>query len=212
VSGLVEVVVPSDAGLEVPGTDRSDPGSTTITQATVEAAEAKTSIGDVRQADVKKAKEGVEVPPEVGQEAAQPEEPQSQQDRPVEPAVKVERGVVVPPPIIHAVVPVVEAPAPPQGSTPALIDLTLDDSPADKGKQAVDIETTEASDRASTFVVLGGDQAEASASWSDFAGLVLVWAEEELPLWGRSTLEFRDVSNPRAEPLFALDDKDEVHH
>jgi hypothetical protein len=110
------------------------------------------------------------------------------------------------------VVPVVEAPAPPQGSTPALIDLTLDDSPADKGKQAVDIETTEASDRASTFVVLGGDQAEASASWPDFAGLVLVWAEEELPLWGRSTLEFRDVSNPSAEPLFALDDKDEVHH
>jgi hypothetical protein len=26
------------------------------------------------------------------------------------------------------------------------------------------------------------------------------------------TLEFRDTSNPSAEPFFALDDKDEVHH
>jgi hypothetical protein len=36
--------------------------------------------------------------------------------------------------------------------------------------------------------------------------------EEELPCWGQSTLEFRDVSNPSAEPFFALDDKDEVQH
>jgi hypothetical protein len=35
---------------------------------------------------------------------------------------------------------------------------------------------------------------------------------EELPRWGRSTLEFRDASNPSAEPFFALDDKDEVQH
>jgi hypothetical protein len=34
--------------------------------------------------------------------------------------------------------------------------------------------------------------------------------EEELPCWGRSTLEFRDASNPSAEPFFTLDDKDEV--
>jgi hypothetical protein len=37
-------------------------------------------------------------------------------------------------------------------------------------------------------------------------------AEEVLPRWGRSTLEFRDASNPSAEPFFALDDKDELHH
>jgi hypothetical protein len=37
-------------------------------------------------------------------------------------------------------------------------------------------------------------------------------AEEELSRWGRSTLEFRDASNPSAEPFFALDDKDKVHH
>jgi hypothetical protein len=42
--------------------------------------------------------------------------------------------------------------------------------------------------------------------------LALVRAEEELPRWGRSTLEFRDVSNPSAETFFALDDKDEVQH
>jgi hypothetical protein len=42
--------------------------------------------------------------------------------------------------------------------------------------------------------------------------LALVRAEEELPRWGRSTLEFRDASNLGAEPFFALDDKDEVQH
>jgi hypothetical protein len=57
-----------------------------------------------------------------------------------------------------------------------------------------------------------GDQAEASARWPDFAELALVQAEEELPSWGRSTLEFRDASNPSAEPFFALNDKDDVHH
>jgi hypothetical protein len=110
------------------------------------------------------------------------------------------------------VVPAVEVLVPPQGSTPALIDLTTDDSPADNGKQEVNAETAEASDRASTSTALGGDQAEALAGWPDFAGLALVWAEEELLRWGWSTLEFRDASNPSAEPFFALDDKDEVHH
>jgi hypothetical protein len=78
------------------------------------------------------------------------------------------------------VVPTVEAPALPQGSTPALIDLTIDDSPADKGKQKVDVET-EASDRPGTSAALGDDQAEASARWPDFARLALVRVEEELP-------------------------------
>jgi hypothetical protein len=41
---------------------------------------------------------------------------------------------------------------------------------------------------------------------------VLVRAKDELPRWGRSTLEFRDASNPSAEPFFALDDKDKVQH
>jgi hypothetical protein len=50
---------------------------------------------------------------------------------------------------------VVEVPALPQGSTPALIDLTIDDSPADKGKQEADVEMTEAADRAGTSMVLG---------------------------------------------------------
>jgi hypothetical protein len=94
--------------------------------------------------------------------------------------------------------------------TLALIDLIVDDSPANKGKQEADVEMAEASDWASTSVALGGDQAEASAGWPDFAGLALVLAEEELPRWGKSTLEFRDASNPSAEPFFVLDDKDEV--
>jgi hypothetical protein len=71
--------------------------------------------------------------------------------------------------------------APPQGSTPALIDLTINDSPADKGKQETDVETIEASDRAGTSTTLRDEQAKASAGWPDFAGLVLVREEEELP-------------------------------
>jgi hypothetical protein len=53
--------------------------------------------------------------------------------------------------------------APPQGLTLALIDLTTDDSPTNKGKQEVDVKTAEASDRAGTSATLGGDQAEALA-------------------------------------------------
>jgi hypothetical protein len=106
----------------------------------------------------------------------------------------------------------VEVPTLPQGSTLALIDHTVDDSPADKGKQEADVETAKASDQVGTSAALGGDQAEASARWPDFAGLALVRAEEELTRWGRSTLEFRDASNPSVEPFFVLDDKDEVQH
>jgi hypothetical protein len=126
--------------------------------------------------------------------------------------VKTERGAVVPPPIIKAVVLTVEMPALPQGSTLALIDLTVDGSPSDKGKQKADVKTAEASDRPGTPAVLVDDLAKASGRWPDYAGLALVWAEEELPRWGRSTLEFRDVSSPSAEPFFTLDDKDEVQH
>jgi hypothetical protein len=96
--------------------------------------------------------------------------------------------------------------------TLAVIDLIIDDPPSDKGKQKADIETVDAPDRPGTSTVLGDDLAKASARWPDYIGLVLVSAEEELPRWGRSTLEFRDASNPSAEPFFALDDKDEVQH
>jgi hypothetical protein len=109
------------------------------------------------------------------------------------------------------VVPAIETLALPQGSTPALIDLTVDDSPSDKGKQKADVKTAEAPDRPGTSAALGDDLAEASARWSGYTRLALVRAEEELLRWGRSTLEFRDVSNPSAEPFFTLD-KDEVQH
>jgi hypothetical protein len=93
-----------------------------------------------------------------------------------------------------------------------VIDLTLDDSPSDKGKEKADVEMVDASDRPRTFAAPDGDVAETSGGWSDFAELALVRAEEELPRWGRSTLEFRDAANPDAKPFFALDDKDEVQH
>jgi hypothetical protein len=90
---------------------------------------------------------------------------------------------------------------------PAVIDLTVYDPPSDK---KADVEMVDAPNRPGTSTMPGDDLAEVSARWPDYVGLVLVRAEEELPHWGRSTLEFRDASNPSAEPFFALDDKDKV--
>jgi hypothetical protein len=107
------------------------------------------------------------------------EESQPQQDQPTEQAVEAERRVV-PPSNVQAVVPTVETSVPPQGSILAVIDLTVDDPPSDKGKQKADVEMVDAPDRPSTSMTLGDDLAEASARWPDYAGLVLVRAEEEL--------------------------------
>jgi hypothetical protein len=91
-----------------------------------------------------------------------------------------------------------------------VIDLTFDEPPSDKGKEKADVEMVDATDRPGTSAAPGGDTAEASARWPDFAELVLVRAEEELPRWGRLPLEFRDATNPDAEPFFTLNDKEEV--
>jgi hypothetical protein len=93
-----------------------------------------------------------------------------------------------------------------------VIDLTIDDPPSDKGKQKADVEMVDASDRPRAPVAPEDDMAEASARWPDFAELALVRLEEELPHWGRSTLEFRDAANPNTGPFFALDYKNEVQH
>jgi hypothetical protein len=152
----------------------------------------------------------VEAPPDARKEAEQPEsqlvreelQPQPQHDQPKEQATEVKRGVVVPPPNVQAAAPIDERLALPQGSILAVIDLTIDDPPFDKGKQKANVEMVDAPDHPGTFVMLGDDVAEASARWPDFIGLVLARAEEELPRWGQSTLEFRDASNPNAEPFF----------
>jgi hypothetical protein len=72
-------------------------------------------------------------------------------------------------------------PVPPQGPTLAVIDLTFDDSPSDKGKQKADVEMVDAWDRPRTSATLDGDATEASSGWPDFVELVLVRAEEEFP-------------------------------
>jgi hypothetical protein len=187
---------------------------------TVEASKAETSVCDAGRADVEKIKEVVEAPPDARKEEEQPElqpereepRPQPQQDQPEEQVAEAEWGVAMPPPNVQAVAPTDERPIPPQGSTPAVIDLTVDDPPSDKGKQKADVEMVDAPDWPRTSVMSEDDMAEASTRWLDFAGLVLAQAEEELPHWARSTIEFRDVANPNAEPFFALDDKDEVQH
>jgi hypothetical protein len=53
-------------------------------------------------------------------------------------------------------------PLPPQGSTPAMINLASDDSPSDKGKQKADVKMVDTSDRPGTSVVPDGDIVETS--------------------------------------------------
>jgi hypothetical protein len=120
----------------------------------------------------------------------------------------------------------VEAPAP---EAPAVVGarphLTLDDIPLDKGKQAMGVEGGEVADQAGASTAVGevntageagpsagpGDApAGSSSSWPDIAALAIARAETELPRWGAS-LQFRDATNPDAEPIFVLSDKDEVH-
>jgi hypothetical protein len=93
-----------------------------------------------------------------------------------------------------------------------VIDLTIDDPPFDKGKQKADVEMVDALDRPRIPAMLEDDMAKASAMWPNFVELALVRSEEEFPCWGRSTLVFRDATNPNDGPFFALDDKDEVQH
>jgi hypothetical protein len=112
--------------------------------------------------------------------------------------------VVVPSPNVKVVAPTDEKSALLQGSTLAIIDLTIDDLPFDKGKQKADIKMVDAPDRPGTSITSGDDVAEASARWPDFIGLVLARAEEELPHWGRSTLEFRDALTPTPSPSLPL--------
>jgi hypothetical protein len=59
--------------------------------------------------------------------------------------------------------------------------------------------------------VLPRDRERSSSSWPDIAALAVARAETEIPRWGGASLQFRDAANPNAEPIFVLNDKDEVH-
>jgi hypothetical protein len=89
---------------------------------------------------------------------------------------EAEWGVAIPPPNVQAVTPTDGRPVPPQGSTPAVIDLTVDDPSSDKGKQKADVEMVNASDRLETSIMSEDDMAEVSARWPNFMGLVLARA------------------------------------
>jgi hypothetical protein len=149
----------------------------------------------------------------------------------------VEGGAAEPlPEALEEEAPVVEAPAPEvlavegpaltEELAPVTVDLTLDDSPLDKGKQVVGVEGGEAADQAGASTAVGevGTMGEAgpsagpgdalagsSSSWPDIAALAIARAEAEIPRWGGPSLQFRDVANPDAEPIFTLNDRDEVH-
>jgi hypothetical protein len=80
----------------------------------------------------------------------------------------------------------VEAPAggllfPPQGSRPTVIDLSSDDTPTDKGKQKMDVETIDAAGQPRTSAAPDDGMMEVSAGWPNFGELALVRVEEELP-------------------------------
>jgi hypothetical protein len=94
---------------------------------------------------------------------------------------EAEQGTVVPPPDAQAEVLASGGCLPTQGSTPAVIDLTFDDSPSNKGKQKADVEMVDASGRPGTSVTLDDDVADMSGGWPDFTELALVRAKEELP-------------------------------
>jgi hypothetical protein len=79
------------------------------------------------------------------------------------------------------------------------VDLTLDDIPLDKGKQAIRVEGGEVAGQAGASMAVGevdtvgevgpsvgpGDApAGSSSSWPDIAALVIARAETELPRWG----------------------------
>jgi hypothetical protein len=233
-----EQVKAAPGGTRLDGSRSGGPESwlTTRSPESVEIGKAKTSVRDARQTDVRKTKEVAEAPQDAGKEEEQSElqiereKPQRQLqqqqhgERPLEwqpraergeldqPVGEAEREVAMLPPDVQAEALADRRLVPPQGSTSAVINLTVDDPPSDKGKQKADVEMVDAPDRPRTSVAPEDDMAEASAKWPDFAELAFVRAEEELPRWGRSTLEFWDAANPNAEPFFALNDRDEVQH
>lgn len=85
------------------------------------------------------------------------------------------------------------------------------DSPLDKGKERVDgVAAEEPLERLVVPTAPELGDTSPSSTWPDFTKLALIRAGEEVPSWGQPTLEFKDASNPEAEPLFVLDDKDEV--
>jgi hypothetical protein len=90
----------------------------------------------------------------------------------------------MPSPNVQAVAPTVERPVVPQGSTPAVIDLTVDDPPSDKGKQKADVEMVDAPDRPGTSVTSKDDMAEASTRWPDFRGAGACAVGEGAPALG----------------------------
>jgi hypothetical protein len=132
--------------------------------------------------------------------------------RPEKPVAEAEQEVVMPSPDALVEALAGGGPLSPQGPTSTVIDLTSDDTPSNKGKQKADVEMVDASDQPRTSAAPDDDMAEASTRWPNFAELALMRTEDELPCWGRSSLEFRDATNPDAEPFFVLDDKDEVKY
>jgi hypothetical protein len=107
--------------------------------------------------------------------------------------------------------------------------IALDDTPLDKGKQIMGVEGGEATSQADALTAAGatgaageaneagpsagpGDApAASSSSWPDIAVLAIAQDEEEILRWGGPSLQFRDAANPDAEPIFTLNDRDEVH-
>jgi hypothetical protein len=160
-----------------------------------------------------------------GQEAALARGSRPQQDPSAEPAGMVEGGAVEPltgapeeeapapgTPTVEAPVPepssveaptpeapAIEGPVPLGGRAPMTVDLTLDDTPLDKGKQVMGVEGGEAADQAGASTAVGeagtageagpsagpGDApAGSSSSWPDIAALAIARVEMEIPRWG----------------------------
>jgi hypothetical protein len=95
------------------------------------------------------------------------------------------------------------------------VDLTLDDTPLDKGKQVMGVEGGEAADQAGASTAVGeaGTVGEAgpstgprdapaglSSSWPDIAALAIARAETEIPRWGGRPSSLETPRTPTPSP------------
>jgi hypothetical protein len=111
--------------------------------------------------------------------------------------------------------PAVEGPVPLGGRAPMTVDLTLDDTPLDKGKQVMGVEGGEAADQVGASMAVGeagtageaspsagpGDApAGSSSSWPDIAALVIARAETEILRWGGHPSSLGTPRTPTSSP------------
>lgn len=153
-------------------------------------------------------------PPEGGPVGEEKQAPQ-QQARPEELVGEKESEVAAPSPDEQTGASTGQGPPPTPGLTLGAIVVPSDDSPIDKGKRKEeDIEMTETASDVLFLTLVGwvvGIEGTSSMGRS-LAEVVRERVARELPSWGEDVLQLKDPTDPSAEPLFELNDPEEVNH